>query len=292
MKFILPAAVLFATLGLLLGCERPEPGSEHTDRSERHDGWDDQKGERSDHEDEDRTVATIAQSRVVENFDSIEMHVAAAVVIKVGPAASLSIDADDRTLKYLETRVKGDKLYIDVSKKHSWNSNQSHLKITVTLPALKSLEADGAGDIEITGLNGGDQELELSGLQNIRAEGHLDKLKLKISGAGNVNYKKVIVANARVTVNGAGNVELHTTDSLHAEVNGVGMVTYTGNPSKVESELHGLGSIGRADKSTSDENTSDEAKVKESKDAEQKAEGKETRTIPASPPSPPAPPRP
>jgi len=220
------------------------------------------------------------------------MRGAAEVIINVGPPASLNLDADERTMKYVETRVKGDRLYIDVSKKHSWFSNQSRLKITVTLPMLKSLESDGAGDIEITGLNGGDQELDLSGAHNVKAEGHLDKLRLKLSGAGNVNYKKVVIADARVTVNGAGNVELHTTDSLRAEVNGVGAVTYSGDPDKVESQLHGLGSIGRADPSSKDDEVSDEKKIKGPKPAEQKVEEQESRSIPPPPTSPPAPPRP
>jgi hypothetical protein len=273
----------------LPGCERPEPGSEHADRSERHWHWDDRKDERSDRKGENESIATLSQSRVVDNFDSIEMRGAAEVLIKVGPAASLNLDADERTMKYVETHVKGDKLYIDVSKKHSWFSDQSRLKITVTLPMLKLLESDGAGDIEITGLNGGDQEMELSGFHNVKAEGHLDKLKLTVSGAGNVNYKKVIVADARVTINGGGNVELHTTDSLRAEVNGFGAVTYSGNPSKVESQLHGLGSIGRADKSSDEEDVPDEKKAVEQKSSEQKAEHQKHEPGPTT--SPPVPPR-
>jgi hypothetical protein len=52
-------------------------------------------------------------------------------------------------------------------------------------------------------------------------------------------------------VNGAGNVEVHATRSLRAEVNGVGAVRYAGDPAKVESELHGLGAITRRDGSAS-----------------------------------------
>jgi Putative auto-transporter adhesin, head GIN domain len=166
-------------------------------------------------------------------------------LITVGPATSLNLDADERTLKNVETRVKGDTLIIDVTKSHGWFSDQGHLKIVVTTPTLKSLESNGAGDIEITGLNGGEQSLELAGAHNVKAEGRLDKLTVELAGAGNVDYHKVITGVARVTVNGAGNVEVNTTESLRAEVNGVGAVRYLGNPAKVESELHGLGAITR-----------------------------------------------
>jgi hypothetical protein len=254
MKFYLPA-IVFASLTVLSACERPEPGSESDDRSDRQDRHDERRAE----SDERSESTLLAQTRTVENFDSIELRGAAELLINVGPAASLNLDASERTLKYVETRVHGEKLIIDVSKSQAWFSNQGHLKITITTPTLKSLESNGAGDIEIRGLNGGEQELVLAGAHNVKGEGRLDKLKLKLSGAGNINYKNVIVTDARVTVNGAGNVEINTSESLRAEVNGVGAVTYSGNPRKVESELHGLGSISRADKQSKDDSPADSA---------------------------------
>ena len=141
--------------------------------------------------------------------------------------------------------MSGDTLVIDVAKSRGWFSEHGRLKIIVTTPVLKSLESNGAGDIEINGLNGGDHELSLAGAHNVKAEGRVNKLTIELSGAGNVDYDKVVAADARVTVNGAGNVEVQATQSLRAEVNGVGAVRYSGDPGKVESELHGLGAITR-----------------------------------------------
>jgi hypothetical protein len=83
-----------------------------------------------------------------------------------------------------------------------------------------------------------------------------------------VDYHNVVVAEARVKVNGAGNVEVQATKSLRAEVNGVGAVRYSGDPSKVESELHGLGAITRRDAKEqsdwhADTKESEQAKAKE-----------------------------
>jgi len=245
MKFSQPAVFVFASLILISACDRPERDGERAERTERERRSEQRAEEREERREERTSSESVAQKRDVEDFHSIELRGAAELNITVGPAASLNLDASERTLKYVETRVKGDTLVIDVTKSRGWFSENGRLKITVTVPTLESLESNGAGDIEITGLNGGEQKLELAGAHNVKAEGRLDKLTLKLSGAGNANYRNVIVGDARVTVNGAGNVEVHATESLRAEVNGVGAVTYSGNPQKVESELHGLGSISR-----------------------------------------------
>jgi len=245
MNFSRPAAVLLASCILLSACERPDTESE---RISQH------ASERESERESRAESSSITQSRAVEDFQSIEMRGAAELIVKVGPAASLNLDASDRTLKHVETRVSGNTLVIDLGKTRGWFSEHGSLKVTVTTPALKSLESNGAGDIKITGLNGGDQELRLAGAHNVEAEGRLDKLTVVLSGAGNVDYHKVIAVDAKVTVNGAGNVEVQATQSLRAEVNGVGAVRYSGDPAKVESELHGLGAITRRNENKDSKN--------------------------------------
>jgi hypothetical protein len=240
MNFSRPAAgALLASLLLLSACERPEIGSERETRTTRE--------ARREASKERESAPSVAQARDIENFDSIELRGAAELVVNVGPATSLNLDGSERTLKQVETHVRGDTLVINVSKSRGWFGDGGHLKVSITTPKLTSLESNGAGDIEIHGLNGGEQKLELAGAHNVKADGHLEKLKIELSGAGNVDYRNVVVADAKVTVNGAGNVEVHATQSLRAEVNGVGAVRYSGDPAKVESELHGLGAITRRD---------------------------------------------
>jgi hypothetical protein len=230
MNFSRPAAVvLIVSFVVLAACERPDSDSERS----------------SEHETRSESVATQVQTRAVENFHSIEMRGAAELVVKIGPATSLNLEGSEKTLNRVDTRVNDDSLVIDVGKSHGWFSEYGHLKVTITTPSLKALESNGAGDIKITGLNGGDQELRLAGAHNVEGDGHLDKLTIVLSGAGNIDYHKVVAEDATVTVNGAGNVDVQVKQALHAEVNGLGAVHYSGEPQKVESELHGLGSISR-----------------------------------------------
>jgi hypothetical protein len=225
-------AVALTALLFTVACKRPEPPSEG--------GWRVERG-RS----ESTSVKSVSQTRSVENFTAVELRGAGEIVVTVGAPAALQLEGRERTLERVDTRVTGETLIIDVAKTRGWFSDYGRLKITIAMPELKSLESNGAGEIKITGLNGGEQRLRLAGAHEVKAEGTLDRLDVEVSGAGSVDYGKVIATEAKVRVNGAGSVEVHVTEALDAQVNGVGAVHYGGDPKKVESNLHGLGSIRR-----------------------------------------------
>jgi prolipoprotein diacylglyceryltransferase len=117
--------------------------------------------------------------------------------------------------------------------------------LTITTQKLTSLQSSGAGSIEITGLNGGDQTVRIAGAHNLEAHGQLDKLTVELDGAGNVDYGSVTSQEATIVVNGAGHVLVRPTQLLSATVNGIGAIHYKGEPQKVESNLHGIGTIGK-----------------------------------------------
>jgi hypothetical protein len=247
--------------GLIIsGCDRPERDSDgewkveiDTDNDKHHAEKNsaeavakaDESDTKKEGAESDGKEGLVPQQRNIEDFDAIEMHGAADLKIVVGPAASVSVETSERRQKDVKVHVEGHTLQIDVTKMRGWFGESGPLKLAITTPELKSLESNGAGAIAISGLHGGDQKLELAGAHDVKGEGSLDKLTIELSGAGSVDFKNVETQEAKVEVNGAGNVEVTAKKSLHAEVNGVGAVRYGGNPEKVESELHGLGSITR-----------------------------------------------
>jgi len=231
-------AVAFCVLLFAAACERPEPPSAHDLQVER-----DTRTSRETRE--SSSAKSITVNRPVENFTAVELRGAAEVNVTIGPIAAVELEGRERTLERVETKVTGETLVIDIAKTRGWFSDYGRLKINITVPELKSLESNGAGEIEITGLAGGEQRLRLAGAHEVKAEGTLDRLDVEVSGAGSVDYSKVVAAEAKVRVNGAGSVEVQATEEVDAEVNGVGTVQYTGDPKKVESNLHGLGSIRR-----------------------------------------------
>jgi hypothetical protein len=111
------------------------------------------------------------------------------------------------------------------------------------LPKFTHLQINGAGDVEIEGFDGGDFEFELNGACDLKAAGKLDELEIDLRGAGNVEAEKLKARKVDVTIAGAGNVECWAEDEIRAVVNGVGEITYAGDPAKQKTSVHGIGSI-------------------------------------------------
>ncbi len=243
------AAVVGVLIGvtLLAGCHRPdEYGSERErdrDRDRERSSRDERRAERRERE--QRDVKTETRNFEVETFDAIDLRGAAEVEITLGGAPSVQITGSERAFRSLNVKVTGHTLDIDSAKGRSWFGDTGRLKIVVTAPTLTKLESNGAGEIRIDGLTGGEGDFEFAGAHEVTATGTLDKLKIELSGAGSADFRKVISREADVTVNGAGNIEVHVAEDLRAEVNGVGAIRYTGDPQKVDSDLHGLGTISR-----------------------------------------------
>ncbi|HTE41844.1 MAG TPA: head GIN domain-containing protein [Steroidobacteraceae bacterium] len=247
---LLKGSLAAAAIGvfLLAGCSRPDDNGSDSDRDRdrQRASRDERRAERRGHDARDLKMDT--RNFPVEAFDAVELRGAAEVVITLGSAPSLQISGTERALKSIDVHVGGHTLDIDAAKGRSWFGETGRLKIVITAPTLTKLESNGAGEIRIDGFNGGDVDLEFAGAHDVVATGVVDKLKIELSGAGSADFLKVVAREADVTVNGAGNIELNTTESLRAEVNGVGAVRYLGDPQKVDSDLHGLGTISRKSK--------------------------------------------
>jgi spore coat protein U-like protein len=83
----------------------------------------------------------------------------------------------------------------------------------------------------------------MAGAGSLSATGRVDKLDARIDGAGSVELDKLAAVDAEVSVNGAGSLSVCASGNLNATVNGVGSITYSCNPQKTVTSLHGVGSI-------------------------------------------------
>jgi hypothetical protein len=187
--------------------------------------------------------APVTQQRQVADFHQVELRGAAQLIINVGPATSLTAVGNQAALDKLTTEVMDGKLVIRHERGWSWLNGGGTLKLTLTTPALDDLQVNGAGDVSISGVKGDAFELELSGAADIEAKGETAKLAAQINGAGDIDLSQLIARDARVSVNGAGDLKVHATGALDATVNGVGSISYSGNPAPVKTAINGLGSI-------------------------------------------------
>lgn len=203
-------------------------------------------GDRSDHWDDAGPV--VSERREVESFDSIDMEGAARLEIAIGEPVSVQISGQEQAVQRMETRVSGNTLHLK-SRARDWiiRDDNSRLTVRITLPKLDSLEVEGGNDVRLSGFRGGDTTIKAAGAANINADGQLERLTVRLTGAGHADLSKLAAADATVTVDGVGSVVVNARESLDATMNGVGAIFYTGSPQKVNTRMNGLGTISRQD---------------------------------------------
>ena len=213
-KWTAQLAGLVTAVSLLVGCDRPaHSGTQETEH------------------------------RDVTGFNAIDMRGAGKFDIKVGPVESVTLSGDSRVISRITTEVRDKTLVINRDREWFWLEDNERLKVSITLPQLTALRLSGAGDVDVSGLNGGSSSIALSGAGRMSAEGKLDELTVNLSGAGHGDFSRVDAGSATVTMSGAGSIFVHPIDALNATLNGVGSIEYEGNPTKITSAIHGIGSI-------------------------------------------------
>lgn len=199
-----------------------------------------------------------SQTREVGTFTAIDMDGAADLEITVGEGPAVEVEAPKQLLEHIRTEVRGETLYIE-GKAKDWlfakSGGGTHVRVSV--PTLSTLRIDGGNDVSVRGFAGGESSIKAEGAVNIKAEGELDRLTIRMAGAGNGDFSRLVANDARVTMDGVGSVVVHPKEKLDATMNGVGVIQYMGTPREVRTHMNGLGHIGKVEEGGS-ANASDE----------------------------------
>ncbi len=207
-----------------------------------------------------------SDNRSVAEFQAIALKGAMDLVVRQGPQA-LQVQADDNILPLIETVVEttghGTTLVVRVKRGESV-STRNKLLVTVSMPALSAVSAEGAGDIRVEAFNtpalklaisgSGDARLQkltagelgvsISGSGDVSADGSAGKLKVSIAGSGDVRLGELKAEDVTVSIAGSGDAAVHANKTLSVSIAGSGDVSYTGNAT-VKSTVAGSGSVTR-----------------------------------------------
>lgn len=205
------------------------------------------------------------ESRDVDGFDSVDFEGWGDLTIEQGNEFKMTVTGPEDLVKRLKTEVRGDtlRIYMEPRAEFWWfGFGNRSLDIAVTLPELKAFELDGAGTVDIDGVETEVLELDLSGAAELSATGlDVDELVLdmsgageaqvsgqartqdiEISGAGNFDGGHLEGSDVTTVMSGAGSATVWATRNLDVVVSGAGSVKYYGDPD-VNRETSGAGSI-------------------------------------------------
>ncbi len=182
------------------------------------------------------------QVRNVTPFKGINVHGPVSLTVEAGKAYSLKVIGDPRFIDRVTSEVVNGELRLHM-KESSRTSIESSDRIVVTLPELQTFRGEGAGVMRLNKLRGERLDVNYRGAGRLAIDGQVRELRLRAQGVGEVDTKDLITQAADVSFEGIGSVSVHAKDTLNAKVQGMGNLTYYGNPRIVNKSVSGIGSV-------------------------------------------------
>lgn len=205
----------------------------------------------------------ITRDYKVSGFDQIQSSAIAEInyVQSTDGTYTLQIYGPDNFVELVTVSVKDNKLSLNMAKK---NIKNAHLKIKISSPELKEVKlssvasfniensfkaetfnaySDGVGAIQAKDIKCTNLSVSISGVGDARIAGETENAILKSHGVGSIDANNLKADNVVANSNGVGNILCYATKSLKAKANGVGSISYKGNPTEKELKKNGIGSI-------------------------------------------------
>jgi len=196
------------------------------------------------------TGSTPQELSRLRDFDKIALAAPDHVVVRRGPAFSVTATGDARALARLELKVRDKTL--EIGRKRDWRSimpgRDGGATITVTLPALhevalagsgnmqvdeltgKSVEASvtGSGNLVIARVQADSVELASSGSGTLTASGLAREADLSVAGSGGIAAAGLATRAAELSLLGSGDAQLRVDGPAEVSIVGSGNATISG----------------------------------------------------------------
>jgi hypothetical protein len=186
------------------------------------------------------------ETRNASGYTGVSSGGAFDVDISYGTSNTITVEADDNLLPYIETVVEDNELKLRTKKGYSFKT-KNKMKITVSLTKLTSLRVSGSGNVKGDGnfSNNGTTDISISGSGDIRLNfDRFAAMEVKISGSGNMHLKGKETSKINATVSGSGNIDAYdvSASEVTARVSGSGNVNVTANKS-IDASISGSGNV-------------------------------------------------
>ncbi len=179
---------------------------------------------------------------VAANLTEFDMSGPLQVELRVGPAASLQVEADSNLLPLVRTESSGSALRVWVQ--GSVRTNHG-LRVIYTTPQLSQVRASGSGRLVASGFDGGALTLTKSGSGESQLSGKVGSLNMQLSGSGTVNASALQSGDANLELSGSGKLNMGQVkaNALNVKVHGSGDLLASGAATNVNARVSGSGGV-------------------------------------------------
>lgn len=178
--------------------------------------------------------------RDVKDFHAIDNQAVCNMDITVGQPFKVVVEGDESIIPEVSTEVKDGALVINLDRNISTNQP---IRLIISMPKLDKYTNSGVGKATITNLHESFFTVKQSGAGSLSADGEADMVDVTMSGVGNADLSALKAKAVTALLSGTGSAKVFASQSLTGTVSGIGKLTYSGNPPKVQKSVTGLGSI-------------------------------------------------
>lgn len=200
------------------------------------------------------------RSFAASGFDKVALRGPDDIVVRVGPAASVSAVGDTAVLDRLEIEVVDGTLRVGrkENQRVGWRRT-GDATVTVTLPLLTGASVAGSGNMDVDRAEATDFDASVAGSGNLRiasltaeaadisiagsgdasVAGQARSIDVSIAGSGNVDASSLKSERADISIAGSGNIRAAVDGEAEVSILGSGDVEITG---KATCEVSKLGS--------------------------------------------------
>lgn len=210
--------------------------------------------------------ADTRETRKVGAFTAVNLGGSMRVVFRQGSPQKVEVVGEPEDLAHLETIVEGNQLRIGAKREGRFLTYNFHKSVTVyvTTPTVTGLavsgsgslqaaepiraaklklSVSGSGNLELASVTADALDSSLSGSGNIEvAGGSAPSQEISVSGSGGVRAEQLASKTCSVRIAGSGNCRVRATETLDARIAGSGGVYVSGNP-RVSSSVAGSGRV-------------------------------------------------
>ena len=183
----------------------------------------------------------VIETRAVSSFDRIEAQGSTRLHVQVGAPLGLTVLAPEDSIAEVVTEVRDGVLIIREADGSSdwWDSGN----VAVTVPSLAWLHVSGSADASLEGFTGGQFEVLVSGSGDVKARGRVDRVEASVSGAGDLDLRRLEADEVAVRVEGSGDAVVWAVSAVDVSVFGSGHVRVKGRPSVSRVSTEGAGGV-------------------------------------------------
>jgi len=183
----------------------------------------------------------VVEKRNITSFTSISTEGSFSIEVTCQKDLGLEVEGDDNVLSVVTAEVSNNVLRLRNSKNYA---SDEPVKFRISVPNIEGLSVEGAGHIDIKGLNNDKFEIDSEGAPAISVSGKTKLVDIDSSGAGKIDTHNLHAERAVVDSKGVAQIDLDVADQLDVTISGPSSVYYKGDP-KVNKTIHGPGKVER-----------------------------------------------